>query len=428
MWSTLLSSSLFLCVVLTRAQSLYFEGFSSSVLLSDTISTIGSTLPSPASSIIVTLPTLLPCSDPSWHPTPENWAAENVDQELANTKGLWGSGTTFVEYIAQHTGQTSQRCGIGYSSTCTVPDCTAFQGAGGEKWVYFVAVSIVEMNSFLNIMNDGINSGTTELSLVIGDMANSFFPWEPQPSHTNIWPWIEAALSSVLAFVPLFLPAKLFGSAISQSAAAFANGGLATLSPHSSDPEAYYLGTMQQLGETFKTLSYNATSGLDQWSQKLFGGEPDESGKTIIDYFAGGRFTLSYNISDPTMENFYFQTMVSDVVNDQWRQALMTAHQGVWTIPVCDVGENGNWVANYEVGAMPCCCGPLKPSGQGCTETDDFIIATHLIEFGEFYTTCKTQYPGFIGPSAAVGLAVPFLSTLLLSTLVTVLLGMSLSG
>lgn len=33
---------------------------------------------------------------------------------------------------------------------------------------------------------------------------------------------------------------------------------------------------------------------------------------------------LTYNISSPVMENFYFQTMVSDVVNDQWRKVLIS--------------------------------------------------------------------------------------------------------
>ena len=39
---------------------------------------------------------------------------------------------------------------------------------------------------------------------------------------------------------------------------------------------------MQDLGTTFKTLSYNASVALDQWSQILFDGKPDASGKTIM--------------------------------------------------------------------------------------------------------------------------------------------------
>ena len=70
-------------------------------------------------------------------------------------------------------------------------------------------------------------------------MADDFFPWEPSPSHTSIWPWIEAAVSSVFLFIPFLLPAKIFnlGAAISQSAAAFTDGGLASLSAQTSDPE-----------------------------------------------------------------------------------------------------------------------------------------------------------------------------------------------
>src|SRR6266702_2591130 len=81
MTSTLLLCSLFRFIVLTHTQSLNYKGFSSSVPSWDATSTIIDASSSLASSIIVTLPTLLPCSDPSWLPSPENWAAENVDRE-----------------------------------------------------------------------------------------------------------------------------------------------------------------------------------------------------------------------------------------------------------------------------------------------------------------------------------------------------------
>ncbi|OCK75429.1 hypothetical protein K432DRAFT_397277 [Lepidopterella palustris CBS 459.81] len=339
---------------------------------------------------------LLPI-DPSWNPSPETWAAENVDKLLANTKGNWGSGTSFVDYIAKYTGQINQRCGVGVIGTCVVPDCNAFENAGGEKWVYFAAVSIVEMNTALNLIN--------------------------------------------------------------------------------------------QLGIAFENSFNNVTSALEQWSQTLFNGEKDASGKTIIDYFAGGRFTLSYNVTESEIGSYYFQTMVSNVVNDQWksgnlptRQFVMCTNgtalcnetslyaegghtcclyrdnaqnsldqsgnynaplglddlanstfginassitagslhsylaqrlnynatnissrieaslqgnpttqafaegvefQGIWTLPVCDVGNKGFWVANYDLRGFPCCC------GTDCAETNKFISEAQLANFGDFYSKCQ---------------------------------------
>ncbi|OCL08763.1 hypothetical protein AOQ84DRAFT_376449 [Glonium stellatum] len=531
----MLLHSLLSFVVFTHAQSLDFtctddERCLSAVLTWDaaattiadpTWDTAFATIAAPTS-----LPssTFLPCNDPSWFPSPENWVIEDVDQKLANTNGSWGSTTTFVDYIANITGEPELQCGIGDYSACIVPDCTAFQNANGQKWLYFVAVSVVEMNSFFNIMNDGIQGGTLDLDLVIGQMANAFFPWNSQSTQTNVWRWVGATVSSVLSFVPLAIPPpfKDLASPLLQTAAAFANAGLSNLTPQNSDVQAYSLVTAK-LGTTFKALSDSALTALDQWSQTLFDGKPDASEKTIIDYFAGGRFTLNYNISEQEMRNFYFQTMVSNVVNDQWtspiaptKQFVMCTNgtstcnetsvyseggrtcclysldhkgryaaphsldilgnstyninassitagslhsylarglhynkndtnrlveasisgnsteqafiqgvkfQGIWTIPVCDVGNNGSMVANYKAGILPCCCGPANSSGTGCTETNDFFNATHL-NFKGFQAIdkwCKNQVKGFIPPpSAAAALGVPLMGSLFLHGHLTV--------
>lgn len=73
------------------------------------------------------------------------------------------------------------------------------------------------------------------------------------------------------------------------------------------------------------------------------------------------------------------------------------AFQGTWTIPVCDVGSNTNWVGNEDSAGMPCCCGPAA-DGTSCKETKEFIYAANLDEWGQFYADCKEQYPGFEGP------------------------------
>lgn len=71
----------------------------------------------------VPTPTILPCADQSWNPSPDTWESENVDQKLRDAQDNWAGDMSFVDYIASLTGQHSQRCGVGQIGTCTVPDC-----------------------------------------------------------------------------------------------------------------------------------------------------------------------------------------------------------------------------------------------------------------------------------------------------------------
>lgn len=70
-------------------------------------------------------------------------------------------------------------------------------------------------------------------------MTNDFFHWEPKPTKASPLPWIGAVVSTVLAFLPLpFGPAFMaIGTAFGASAAAFINGGLATIAPSADDPQ-----------------------------------------------------------------------------------------------------------------------------------------------------------------------------------------------
>jgi hypothetical protein len=146
---------------------------STTTLSSSTSSQVTASRISSASN--VPSPTIIACSDPSWEPNPQNWVDAHVDSELAS----WWSRTasergsrTFVDWVSSSFGDTSrgQHCGIGASSSCSAPDCqskvvfffgcmmilihkTGFQSAGGPRWVYFVRVSLVELNTLFNVMN-----------------------------------------------------------------------------------------------------------------------------------------------------------------------------------------------------------------------------------------------------------------------------------
>lgn len=93
---------------------------------------------------------------------------------------------------------------------------------------------------------------------------------------------------------------------------------------------------MGAIGDLVKNASTTATDTLNTWSSQLFNGEQDAAGNTIVyvspllfddtlilicsyarDYMAAGRWTFNYNITPKAIETYYFQSLVSDVVNDQ---------------------------------------------------------------------------------------------------------------
>ncbi|KAH0538828.1 hypothetical protein FGG08_004604 [Glutinoglossum americanum] len=67
------------------------------------------------------------------------------------------------------------------------------------------------------------------------------------------------------------------------------------------------------------------------------------------------------------------------------------AWEGVWTIPVCDVGNHTNWNVQYggkkkhRYDYLPCCCGP------DCKDTKDFVKAANLKGFQTLLRGCKAQ-------------------------------------
>jgi hypothetical protein len=70
--------------------------------------------------------------------------------------------------------------------------------------------------------------------------------------------------------------------------------------------------------------------------------------------------------------------------------------QGVWTLPVCDVGRQAGWVANAADGMMPCCCGP------DCAETETAWKLMGIPKRGAVQAKCKTQCPSCASGNAAV--------------------------
>jgi hypothetical protein len=62
--------------------------------------------------------------------------------------------------------------------------------------------------------------------------------------------------------------------------------------------------------------------------------------------------------------------------------------EGVFTLPVCDIGNRPKWVVEYNQKVLPCCCG-VK-----CKDTKRFLKLAHLDKSQSFYKACKKQLKG----------------------------------
>ena len=69
------------------------------------------------------------------------------------------------------------------------------------------------------------------------------------------------------------------------------------------------------------------------------------------------------------------------------------AWEGVWTIPVCDIGDRVEWNTQFGdkkegYGRLPCCC------GINCVDTKDFVEAAGMKGFQTLIHGCKRQIKG----------------------------------
>jgi hypothetical protein len=93
-------------------------------------------------------------------------------------------------------------------------------------------------------LQSGMNDAETDLSLVITDMAQNFFPWkDPRTNLEKALPWIQSIVSSLLGFIPgigssLEAGANFekWGPGIVNVAQAFTSGGFQVVRQSGGDP------------------------------------------------------------------------------------------------------------------------------------------------------------------------------------------------
>jgi len=122
---------------------------------------------------------------------------------------------------------------------------------------------------------------------------------------------------------------------------------------------------------------------------------------SVAAYLANG---LNYTAEEMTSRLQISATLPPD---QQWF-AQGAAGEGAFTIPVCDVGKNTEWMGR----GMPCCCGKFSlfssflPSsarnvgadwslvlGIGCEDTKSFMESAKMGSFNPVENECKKIFP-----------------------------------
>jgi len=92
---------------------------------------------------------------------------------------------------------------------------------------------------------------------------------------------------------------------------------------------------------------------------------------------------------------------------DPTKQAFLAgaSFEGVWTLPVCDVGSNPSWIANDDAGFLPCCC------GINCNQTQEFQSVANMAGNKAVNAACAKQFSGYKATSGANFRPQPFAFT-----------------
>lgn len=117
--------------------------------------------------------------------------------------------------------------------------------------MYFVRVSLVEMNTLFNVMNvspqcttfsemdiyfqpllkSGISAAESNLALLMQDIAVNFFPWKDTKTNLQkIMPWISAGFNAAFSFIPEKFLERYLNNALVGTIQEFSSGGIEQLS------------------------------------------------------------------------------------------------------------------------------------------------------------------------------------------------------
>ncbi|KAJ2897129.1 hypothetical protein MKZ38_004947 [Zalerion maritima] len=308
---------------------------------------------------------------------PTNWELYEVDQQL---QANWnpGSGERFDDWIFSNYGPKTRNveCGIGQHD-CDRPD-NCYDYAEKELWAYYVRHSLVEMSKLLSMIDKSIDVTQSNLNSIPQSIAKDLFPW-PDESKIDLQAaeiWSTAAITAMMATI-IFLPAAFpvitaeAAAVVTSAATGFAVAGASFIE----DPDTavvhilQLLSTTENVGATIKERQNAQRQKLAAFSKALMSGEgvrDDDNGETILDYLAGGRFTIKPGLEQDKLNQLNFEMWISPLVNEVWKDKtssfVMCAASGADGVP-CGDATMANITGSATEGGVSCCTYMLEDDG-----------------------------------------------------------------
>ena len=264
-------------------------------------------------------------TNPRWAPTIKAWEAADTDNNLHR---WWNSvmrsnrsspRISLTNELARQfgSGYSDYSCSITDQGSCIIPGCQDYVDAGDPVWAYLALNAIVNMNTFLNRLYEGIGNGQDDFGNEASAIAQTFFPWQDPTVHVGeALFWVDATVGALFGFLA---PETRLGIAGKDAIVAFANAGFqeAQLSLKV-DPGL----TLEQGTATIEEAGAQSAKAcrkkLEKWATRLFSGRKDSTGRTILDYLRGGSFIVPSNISNGMIESFWEDSLTGRTINSEW--------------------------------------------------------------------------------------------------------------
>jgi hypothetical protein len=221
------------------------------------------------------------------------------------------------ELARQFGGYNDYLCGIDDQGSCIIPNCHDYVNKGNPVWAYLALNAIVNMDTFLNKLHQGIGNGQDDFGNTASAIAQTFFPWQDPTVHVGeALFWVDATVGALFGFLA---PESRLGIAGKDAIVAFANAGIqeAQLSLNA-NPNLTLEQGIVTIEEAGAQSAKACRKKLEEWSNKLFSGARDATGRTILDYLRGGSFIVPTGISNGMIEQFWEDSMTGRTINSEW--------------------------------------------------------------------------------------------------------------
>lgn len=263
-----------------------------------------------------------------WQPDPQAFNDADTFTNLVQwNQNRQPPDERFDRAIGAEFGNDDFLCGLGQGLCVSGIVCSDV-----PPWLYQVVNSMVNFDSLLNNVYEGINVAQDDATDLTPTLADQLFKWkDPNWLLEDILQWVGLALGIVFSFgagqvANTAISFGLGAASTRLSHDAFEGAGViaGALPPQVADELQTDLPRqvgIDKLNSIFYQTSKRARGILEIYANNTFAGLPDANNKTIIDILGHGTYVTQLNIpSKLIIETFYLDLLVAKAINSWWRQ------------------------------------------------------------------------------------------------------------